>query len=104
MALCECPPAGGTECGELDIIRLLAKILYMHELGGWSEAIRYGRTPAHIEITPLGKSTSVTIPEIASSSRITKSTVPGASSAPRVPPMQRMTQTMPWRNPGCNRL
>lgn len=54
MALCECPESGGIEAGELDTTRLLANVMRMHYLGGWSEAIWYGGKKAEVRITPLG--------------------------------------------------
>lgn len=54
IALCECPADSGAVAGELDISRLLANVMQMHSLGGWSEAIKYGSKQAEIRITPYG--------------------------------------------------
>jgi len=54
MALCECPQDTGDEAGELDVSRLLARALQMHQYGGWSEAIRYEGKESEIRIAPLG--------------------------------------------------
>lgn len=54
MALCECPTSGGCFPGTIDISRLLANVMQVHYLGGWSEAIRYGGMKPEIRITPLG--------------------------------------------------
>lgn len=53
MALCECPEKGA-EPGRIDISRLMANVMLMHYLGGWSEAIRYGSKEAEIRIQTLG--------------------------------------------------
>jgi hypothetical protein len=54
IALCECPEDGGAAAGILDVARLLAHVMQMHYLGGWSEAIKYGAKKAEIRITPYG--------------------------------------------------
>ncbi len=54
MVLCECPESEGTEAGALDIGRLLANVMQMHHLGGWSESIKYGSKEAEIRVTPFG--------------------------------------------------
>lgn len=54
IALCECPEEEGAVAGVLDIARLLAHVMQMHYLGGWSEAIKYGAKKAEIRITPFG--------------------------------------------------
>lgn len=53
MALCECPDEG-MDAGSIDISRLMASVMQMHVLGGWSEAIRYGGKKPEVRITPLG--------------------------------------------------
>jgi hypothetical protein len=54
MALCECPEREGIEAGALDIGRMLANVMQMHHLGGWSESIKYGSKEAEIRVTPFG--------------------------------------------------
>jgi len=54
MALCECPENEGAEAGALDIGRMLANVMQMHHLGGWSESIKYGSKDAEIRVTPFG--------------------------------------------------
>lgn len=54
IALCECPEDSSAVAGELDVSRLLANVMQMHSLGGWSEAIKYGSENAEIKITPYG--------------------------------------------------
>jgi hypothetical protein len=54
IALCECPEESGAEAGTIDVARLMANVLQMHYLGGWSEAIRYGSMKAEIRITLYG--------------------------------------------------
>jgi len=53
MALCDCPVQGELP-GRIDISRLMVKVMQMHHLGGWSEAIRYRGKVDEIRITPLG--------------------------------------------------
>jgi hypothetical protein len=54
MALCECPNSDERVAGKLDIARMLARALQIHQYGGWSEAIRYEGKQAELRITPLG--------------------------------------------------
>ncbi len=55
MALCECPESSGGTAGKLEIARLLAMVVHLHELGGVSEAIRSGSREARIRIGLLGR-------------------------------------------------
>jgi hypothetical protein len=52
MALCE--SRGTSTPGKLDVARMMANVMLMHQLGGWSEAIRYEGKTAEVRITPLG--------------------------------------------------
>lgn len=54
FAICECPLAGGRRIGNLDLSRLMAKILMIQRLGGWSDAIRWGGMEPRLRVTPLG--------------------------------------------------
>jgi hypothetical protein len=54
FAICECPLAGGRKMGRLDLSRLMAKIMMIHRLGGWSDAIRWDGMEPRLRITPLG--------------------------------------------------
>ena len=54
FAVCECPLAGGRSIGKLDLSRLMAKIMMIHTLGGWSDAIRWESMEPRLRVTPLG--------------------------------------------------
>lgn len=54
FAICECPMEGGKKPGRRDISRLMAKILNVSGLGGWSDAIHWDAMEPHITIQPLG--------------------------------------------------
>ncbi|WP_051677570.1 hypothetical protein [Bradyrhizobium sp. URHD0069] len=54
FAICECPLAGGRQIGRLDLSRLMAKIMMIQRLGGWSDAIRWEGMEPRLRITPLG--------------------------------------------------
>lgn len=54
MAICESPVGRGFKAGSLDISRLMAIVLRMSQLGGMSDAIRYGAQEAKLEISPMG--------------------------------------------------
>ncbi|MBR1231698.1 hypothetical protein [Bradyrhizobium sp. AUGA SZCCT0182] len=54
FAICECPLVGGRGMGKLDLSRLMAKIMMVHRLGGWSDAIRWDGMEPRLRITPLG--------------------------------------------------
>lgn len=53
-AVCECPVEGGRATGKLDLSRLMAKLMLVFYLGGWSDAVRSGAMEPRIKITPLG--------------------------------------------------
>lgn len=53
MVLCECPDKGELP-GQIDLSRLMANVMQMHYLGGWSEAIKYKSKQAEIRIRPMG--------------------------------------------------
>lgn len=54
FAICECPLVGGRAMGKLDLSHLMAKILLIQRLGGWSDAIRWEVMEPRLRITPLG--------------------------------------------------
>ncbi|MFQ3458627.1 hypothetical protein PMN64_35655 [Bradyrhizobium sp. UFLA01-814] len=54
FAICECPLAGGRRIGKLDLSGLMAKIMMIQRLGGWSDAIRWGGMEPRLHVTPLG--------------------------------------------------
>lgn len=54
FAICECPVGGGKKPGRRDISRLMAKILTISGLGGWSDAIHWDAMDPHITVRPLG--------------------------------------------------
>jgi hypothetical protein len=54
FAICECPLTGGREPGQLDMSRLMAKVLEIAGLGGWSDAIYWDAMEPRLRVTPLG--------------------------------------------------
>jgi hypothetical protein len=54
FAICECPLTGGRKPGRLDMSRLMAKVLEIPGLGGWSDAIRWDAMEPRVRVTPLG--------------------------------------------------
>lgn len=54
FAICECPLVGGRSIGKLDLSGLMAKIMMIQRLGGWSDAIRWGGMEPRLRVTPLG--------------------------------------------------
>ena len=54
FAICECPMEGGKKPGRRDISRLMAKILTISGLGGWSDAIHWDAMEPRIVVRPLG--------------------------------------------------
>jgi len=54
IAICECPLEGGARPGRLDLSPLMAKAALLFELGGWSDAMRWGMMKPELRITPLG--------------------------------------------------
>ncbi|RKD50411.1 MULTISPECIES: hypothetical protein [unclassified Rhizobium] len=54
FAICECPLEGGMKPGELDMSRIMAKIILTCGLGGWSDSIRWQAMKPLVHITPLG--------------------------------------------------
>jgi hypothetical protein len=53
--LCECSFGSGRTPGELDLARLMAKVMIIHQFGGWSDAIHWDAMPPEIRITALGE-------------------------------------------------
>lgn len=54
FAICECPLSGGRKPGRLDMSRLMAKVLTLSNMGGWSSAIHWDAMEPRVRITPLG--------------------------------------------------
>ena len=54
FALCECPLAGGLQPGELDFSRMMARVAFIQNAGGWSDAIRWDVMEPRVRISPLG--------------------------------------------------
>jgi hypothetical protein len=54
FAICECPLQGGRKPGRLDMCRLMAKVMSIPGLGGWSDAIRWEAMEPIVRVTPLG--------------------------------------------------
>ena len=54
FAICECPLTGGRKPGRLDMSRLMAKVLEIPGLGGWSDAIHWDAMEPGVRVTPLG--------------------------------------------------
>lgn len=54
FALCECPLEGGVKPGELDMSRIMGKIMMTCGLGGWSDSIHWQAMEPLVRITPLG--------------------------------------------------
>lgn len=54
IALCECPLEGGAKPGRLHIAPLMARAALLFEVGGWSDAMRWGMMKPELRITPLG--------------------------------------------------
>ena len=50
----ECPLNGGKRPSNYEYSKLMAKVMQIISLGGWSDAIRWDATEPKIEITPLG--------------------------------------------------
>lgn len=54
FAICESPVEGGLKLGRLDLGRLMAKVIMILGLGGWSDAIRWNAMEPKLRVTPLG--------------------------------------------------
>jgi hypothetical protein len=54
IAVCECPLSGGRVPSQSDISHLMAKIMGIQQLGGWSDAIRWDVMEPHLRIRPFG--------------------------------------------------
>lgn len=55
MAICACPIDGGaTKPGRIDLARLMAQASLLVQVGGWSDAMRWGLMKPELRITPLG--------------------------------------------------
>ena len=54
FALCECPVDSGRDPGLRDMSRLMAKVLMVPGIGGWSDAIRWDAMEPRVRITALG--------------------------------------------------
>jgi len=54
FALCECPGAGGRKPSRLDMSRIMAKLMIITGMGGWSDAIHWQAMEPRVRVTPLG--------------------------------------------------
>jgi hypothetical protein len=54
FALSECPLAGSPPPGELDFSRLMARVAFIQQAGGWSDAIRWDVMEPRVRISSLG--------------------------------------------------
>jgi hypothetical protein len=54
LAVCVCPVGHGRLSGVLDLSNLLARMMLIFEVGGWSDAIRWGVMTPKLRVTPLG--------------------------------------------------
>jgi hypothetical protein len=54
FAICECPLQGGRKPRRLDMCCLMAKVMSIAGLGGWSDAIRWEAMEPTVRVTPLG--------------------------------------------------
>jgi hypothetical protein len=54
FAICECPLKGARKPGRLDMSRLMAKVLEIASLGGWSDAIYWDAMEPRLRVTALG--------------------------------------------------
>ena len=54
IAICECPLEGGARPGRLDLSPLMARAALLFEIGGWSDAMRWGLMKPVLRVTPLG--------------------------------------------------
>jgi hypothetical protein len=54
-ALCECSLGSGRPPGDLDLARLMAKAMIVHQFGGWSDAIRWKAMASEVRVTVLGE-------------------------------------------------
>ena len=54
IAGCECPLDGDMRPGELDLSLLMAKAALLVQVGGWSDAMRWGLMKPELRVTPLG--------------------------------------------------
>jgi hypothetical protein len=52
--VCECPEKGGLPAGQLDLSKAMCHAVRAHQMGGWSDAIRWGAMEPRVRITPLG--------------------------------------------------
>lgn len=50
----ECPVTGGLPVGHLDLSKAMCHAVRAHQMGGWSDAIRWGAMEPRVRITPLG--------------------------------------------------
>jgi hypothetical protein len=50
----ECPLTGGLPVGRLDLSKAMCHAVRAYQMGGWSDAIRWGAMEPRVRITPLG--------------------------------------------------
>ncbi|WP_373085285.1 hypothetical protein [Sneathiella sp.] len=54
MAVCVCPTNSGRKLSDIELTRLISKILLVVQFGGISDAIRYNALPPELTLSPLG--------------------------------------------------
>ena len=54
VAICECPVSGGKAPAESDLSRLMAEVMSVQQLGGWSDSVRWDVMEPSLKIRPLG--------------------------------------------------
>ncbi len=55
IGLHHCPEKGGLEVGDIDLSRLMARVMMIVHLGGYSDAIQYGAMKPELRISPAGE-------------------------------------------------
>lgn len=54
MAVCVCPTISGRKLSDIELTRLISKVLLVVQFGGISDAIRYNALPPELTLSPLG--------------------------------------------------
>ena len=55
IGLHHCPEDGGLEVGDIDLSRLMARVMMIVHLGGYSDAIQYGAMKPELRVSPAGE-------------------------------------------------
>ncbi|WP_156993898.1 hypothetical protein [Terriglobus sp. TAA 43] len=50
----ECPAEGGFTPGDLDLSKVMARVIFAFHVGGWSDAIHWGAIAPQVRIAPVG--------------------------------------------------